>query len=243
MPKLNQVLAIEKQTKASAAEQVTQIYHTLQKENLLAGLSKTYKSNSEDGERFPPESQQVQLRVKRALSAVANALGPVMNATASRDLANCEAKADVVVDGKTILSGVPAVTLLWLEKQLVDIHTLILKLPSLPQTETWTFDTNQDCYATAPVETVKTKKIAKPFVKAEATKEHPAQVEVVHEDVIQGYWTTVKFSGAIPLEDKRVLRERCEALLAAVKFARETANLVDAPKFSVANEVFNFLFA
>lgn len=35
-------------------------------------------------------------------------------------------------------------------------------------------------------------------VKAEATDKHPAQVEVYHEDVPVGYWTTVKFSGALP---------------------------------------------
>lgn len=243
MPKLNQILAIEKQTKTSSHEQLTALYHALHKEALLAGISRTYEPLDENGEKYPPEKQQVQLRVSKVLGDVATILTPLFDVTATRDGANCSAKAAVVVDGVTVLQPVPAVTLLWLEKQLGEIHAVILKLPELAQTETWHLDPNQDCYATDPVQTVKTKKVPRPFVKAEATKEHPAQVEVVHEDLLQGNWTTVKFSGALPLERKRQLRERCEKLMAAVKFAREEANLADAPKVSVAKEVFGFLFA
>ncbi len=35
-------------------------------------------------------------------------------------------------------------------------------------------------------------------VKAEATDKHPAQAELYCEDMPIGYWTTVKFSGALP---------------------------------------------
>lgn len=243
MPKLCQILAIEKQTKTNCAEQLTQIYQLLQKEPLLAGISRTYEPLQDDGEKFPQESQQVQLRVTQALDAVGKVMSPLYDITAARDRANCSARADVEVDGVKILSDIPAVTLLWLEKQLTDLHTVIVKLPELPQTDTWKPDANQDCFATEPVQTAKTKKIPKPFVKYEATKEHPAQVEVVHEDVLQGYWTTVKYSGGIPRDRKRELRSRVEKLLAAVKFGREHANQVDAPKVSVAKEVFGFLFA
>lgn len=243
MPKLCQILAIEQQTKKNSAEQITEVYQLLQKDPLLAGISRTYKPLAEDGERFPAESNQVQLRVPHALDRVAGVMTPLYDIVAIRDQANSSARANVEVDGVTVLKDVPAVTLLFLEKQLTDLHTVICKLPELPQTETWTFDANADCYTTAPVETAKSKKIAKPFVKYEATKEHPAQVDVVTEDVLVGYWTTVKFSGALPKDRKRELRERCEKLLGAVKFAREQANQVDAPKVSLGKEVFSFLFA
>lgn len=243
MPKLNQILAIEKQTKASASEQLTSVYHQLQKEALLNGVSRTYKTKDDDGERFPSESQIVQLNVAKLLETVTKALTPLFNITAQRDIANCSATADVIVDGAVILSAVPATQLLWLEKQFVDLHTLILKLPALPQTESWEYDASQSCWRTSPTETAKTKKIPKAFVKAPATIEHPAQVDVVHEDVIQGYWTTVKFSGALPKDRIQVLRERIEKLLAAVKFAREQANLVETVKVDTAGPIFGFLFA
>ncbi len=243
MTKLAQVLAIEKQVKTNSGQNLTNVYQALQKESLLNGITRTYRPSNDDGEKFPSEKQEVQLRVGKALDFIAVNLTPLYDVVAQKDAGNLAARADVVVDGKTLLSNVPAVTLLYLEKQLVDIHTIVVKLPELPQTESWEYSENFDCYITKPTETAKTKKIAKPFVKAEATKEHPAQVDVVHDDVLQGYWSTVKFSGAIPADRKRTLRERVEKLLIAVKFARQLANQAEAPKVSVGAELFNYLLA
>jgi hypothetical protein len=241
--KLNQVLAIEKQTKNNAHKQVTDVYQQLQKAQLTQGLSRVYSPVDDDGERFPAEGQQVQLRVSDALSDVARLLSPLFDVTLRRDSANCFAKADVVVDGQTILTQAPATYLLWLEKQLVDIHTVVCALPTLSADTTWTFDEGQACFRSAEVERAKTKKIPKPFVKAEATKEHPAQVEVVHEDVVTGYWKQVAFSGAVSRTRAQELRGRVERLLAAVKCAREQANAVDAPETVAGEPVFGYLFS
>lgn len=242
MPKLNQILAIEKQTKTNAYGEFTALHQNAQKSQLLSGISRTYKSVDEDGERFPNEEHGVQIRLADVIAQSKKILVPWWDITLQRDQANTEAKSDVVVDGTALLRDVPATYLLWLEKQLNDLHTFITKLPHLPPDEVWTFDDQQDCYRSRDVETAKTKKIPKPFVKAEATKEHPAQVEVVHEDVVQGYWTTVKFSGALPQRQIRDMRERCEKLLAAVKFAREQANLTEVPKVHAGEAVLSYLF-
>src|SRR5690606_37924291 len=132
-----------------------------------------------------------------------------------------QAKADVVVNGTVILSQVPATYLLFLEKQLTDLHTFVRKLPVLDASETWTFDNSADCWATEPLQTTKTKKIPRNHVKAEATEHHPAQVEVYYEDVIVGHWRTAKFSRALPATRVNELIERVEKLQQAVKFARE----------------------
>lgn len=243
MPKLCQILAIEKQTKSNSNDQLTQIYQAIQKEQLLSGISRTYKPLTEEGERFPPEKQEVQLRVVRALEAACSVQVALFDITATKDAANRSAKGDVEIDGKVILKDIPAVTLLFLEKQLQDFHTVICKLPELPQTETWTHDKNADCYVTEAVETSKSKKITKPLVAYPATEQHPAQVQLVTEDIVQGNWTTIKFSGAIPRDVKRRLRDNTEKLMAAVKFAREAANQVEAPKVSIAREIFEYLLA
>lgn len=243
MPKLNQVLAIEKQTKTNSYAQLTELYQLIQKGQLLNGVARSYKPIDEDGERLPPEGNQVQVRLTHLFKDMKRVLVPLYDATLQRDAANCGAKADVLVDGKKILEGVPAVYLLWLEKQLTDMHTVIVKLPTLPLDESWQYDPNQDCFATSPAETARTKKIPRAFVKAEATEHHPAQVEMVHEDKLVGYWTTTKFSGALPRDRAQELRERIEKLMAAVKFAREQANCVDAPPQSAGDAVFAYLFA
>lgn len=242
MPKLCQILAVEKQVKSTSDEQATALYQLLQKEALLNGVARTYAPLAEDGEKFPDERNDVQTRVHRVISKIADFTIPLYDITATRDSANLKAKADVMVDDVTILKDVPAVTLLFLEKQLVHVHTVICSLPTLPSTETWEFDTNVDAYRTPETKTSKSKKVPKVLVKAPATDKHPAQVDLVHEDVLVGYWTTFKFSGAISSEKKQELRERCEKLLAAVKFARETANQVDAPKVSIGKPLFEYLF-
>ena len=153
------------------------------------------------------------------------------------------AKADVVVDGQALLKDVPVAYLLFLEKQLVDLHTFVRKLPVLDASESWEYDSSADCYATEPVQTVRTKKIPRNHVKAEATEKHPAQVEVYHEDVVVGYWRTIKFSGALPAKRVSTLLERVEKLQQAVKFAREEANNTEAVDKHVGDRVFGYLFA
>lgn len=241
--KLNQILAVEKQIKTNTHEQVTALYHLLQKDPLLSGIARTYRPIEEDGEKLPPENTQVQVRVEETLKEVGRQFTALFDITLGRDAANTLAKADVVVDGVTLLKDVPATYLLWLEKQLTDLHTYIVKLPVLPQTDTWTYDSATSAFKTAVVETSRTKKLPRAFVKYDATKEHPAQVETLQEDKLVGYWSTTKFSGAVSRDRAQKLRARIESLMAAVKTAREQANLVEVPKVVAGQAVFDFLFA
>ena len=159
------------------------------------------------------------------------------------DWANAEATADVEVDGEVIVAAAPVTYLLFLEKQLVDLHTFVKKLPVLDPSESWTFDQASDCFATDQVQTTKTKKVPRNHVKAEATKEHPAQVEVYDEDIVVGHWRMVKFSGAVTAQRANELLERVEKLQRAVKFAREEANGREVEKREVGKRVFDYVFA
>jgi hypothetical protein len=80
-------------------------------------------------------------------------------------------------------------TLLFLEKQLNDLASLIGKMPTLDPAETWHFDEGQDAWASAVLETHRTKKVPQAFIKAPATDKHPAQVEVILTDEVVGYWS------------------------------------------------------
>jgi hypothetical protein len=103
-------------------------------------------------------------------------------------------------------------------------------------------DPSTDAWKTEPVRTLRTKKVPRNHVKAEATEKHPAQVEVYYEDIPVGYWTTVKFSGALPARRVNELLDRVEKLQQAVKFAREEANGVDVVDQRVGDSVFGYLF-
>lgn len=242
MPKLNQIIAVVAGKKSWAQSELTQVYHRLQKDALYSGLERTYKPKDEDGDKLPPESQKLQRRVSEELETAAKVLTELFDAVATQDYGNCVAKADVAVDGKVILPQVPVTYLLFLEKQLTDIHSLVEKLPTLDPSEEWAYSEGTDSYATKPTETTRTKKVPKSMVMYEATDKHPAQVQVYNEDVLIGYWSLVKFSGAISAKEKNELREKVRKLQDAVKSAREEANGVQVEQVKVGEAVFGYLF-
>jgi hypothetical protein len=243
MARLNQIIAIEKGVKTRSHQELTEAHQALQKPALLSGIARTYRPKDEEGEQLPPEATKVQIKAEEIIKKTADILAELFDVTATKDYTNCKARADVVVDGKALLTGVPVTYLLFLEKQLVDLHTFVKKLPVLDASESWSFDASADCWATEPVQTVKTKKVPRNHVKAEATDKHPAQVEVYHEDVIVGYWKTVKFSGALPAKRVNELLTRVEKLQQAVKFAREEANNQAADEQKLGRAVLSYLFA
>ncbi|MDX3055609.1 hypothetical protein PV394_10740 [Streptomyces sp. NE06-03E] len=242
MTKLNQIIAVEKGVKSKSLQDITAAHHKVQKPALLAGISRTYQPKDEEGEQLPPESARVQIKAEEALREMSASLTRLFDVTATKDWANCSARADVVVDGRTIVTEVPVSYLLFLEKQLTDLHTFVKKLPVLDASESWSLDPSTDLWKTDPVRTIRTKKVPRNHVKAEATDKHPAQVDVYYEDVPIGYWTTVKFSGALPARRVNELLERVEKLQHAVKFAREEANGAEVTDRRVGDAVFGYLF-
>ncbi len=240
--KLNQVLAVERQTKSRAHSELTRLHKTSLKPALFNGMSKTYEPLDEDGEHFPPESQLVQQNVPDTLKATQKTLSALFDITATKDSANQAAKADLLVDGNLILKGIPATTLLFLEKQLTDLHTFVQKLPVLDPAHKWKFDEEASLYKTAEQLTSKSKKVHKPIVLAQATEHHPAQTQLVIEDQLVGHWTRTGLSGAIPGVEKTKILERIEKLQKAVKFSRESANQVEAPQQNISGKVFGYLF-
>ncbi|ODA69849.1 hypothetical protein APS67_005968 [Streptomyces sp. AVP053U2] len=216
MTKLNQIIAVEKGVKSKAVQDVNGAHQKVQKPTLLAGISRTYRPKDEEGEQLPPESTRVQVQGEDVLREMAASLTRLFDVTATKDWANCTARADVTVEGRTVLAEVPVGYLLFLEKQLTELHAFVRKLPTLDAAESWSHDPSTDWWKTDPVRTIRTKKVPRNHVKAEATEKHPAQVEVYYEDVPIGYWTTVKFSGALPARRVNELVERVEKLQQAV---------------------------
>jgi hypothetical protein len=242
MTKLHQLIAIEKPAKARGQAALTEAHHVVGKQALLSGISRAYRPRDEDGDHLPPESTRVQVRTDAVIADLVTDLTRMYDVVASKENSNRNAVADVVVGDATVLKGVPVTVLLFLEKQLVDLHTFVRKLPVLDQSEQWAYDETTDAFATAPTETTRTKKVPKAFVRAPATETHQAIVDVFHEDVIVGTWSTIKFSGALPAARIKLLVERVEALQRAVKTAREEANSVPVVDMKIGKRFFDFLF-
>lgn len=242
MAKLNQIIAVSKGVKSESLRSLTAAHRDVQKQPLLSGISRTYRPKDDEGERLPAESTRVQLTAQGVIRDVKTSLTRLFDVVATQDYANCDATADLVVDGQTLLTDVPVTYLLFLEKQLTDLHTFVEKLPTLDPSENWTFSEAAGYYATDPVETTRTKKVPRNHVLAEATEQHPAQVQVYQEDVIVGTWSTIKFSGALPATAVRDMLDRVTKLREAVKFAREAANSTEVVDRHVGDPILTYLF-
>ena len=238
MGKLNQVVAVVAAKKKLATEAITNAYHAIQKAELFGGISRTYTPRDDEGERFPPESKIAQTSVPAILEAVTGPLTEMFDTVLTQDMANTVACGSILDLGL----GVPVTYMLFLEKQLTDLITFVGKLPVLDPSEAWHWDENANCYASAPSESVKSKKIPKAFVKCEATKEHPAQVEMFTEDVVVGNWKTIKFSGALKAADKAAMLDRARKLHEAVVKAREAANSIEVTEQHIGKSLLDFVF-
>ncbi|WP_349339823.1 hypothetical protein [Plantactinospora sp. B6F1] len=240
---LHKVNALVQGFKPQAKRELTDAHRRTQKAPPLSGISRTYQPFADDiREQLPPESTRVQYTVQEVLDDVATTMGRLFDLQFLQDTGNATAKADVVVDGRTLIRQAPVTYLLFLEKQLVDLRTFVDGLATLDAAERWEFDPDRGCYASTPSQTQKMRKVHRNHVKAEATEKHPAQVEVYTEDLPVGTWTTVKLSGALPAERVKVLRGRVDKLLEAVKVAREEANSTTVQDRTVGDEVFGYLF-
>src|SRR5262249_46295278 len=158
MPKLNQIIAIQAGKKSQAKETLTEAYHLIKKPDLLAGLVRTYQPRDEGGEPQPEERKHVQAKVSELLAKVTADLTEMVDVVATQDWANCQAKADVVVEDRTLLKAVPVTHLLFLEKQLTDLRTFIEALPVLDAAEEWEYKPEFDSFVARPSRSNRTKK-------------------------------------------------------------------------------------
>jgi hypothetical protein len=240
--KLHQLLAILTSAKNGADAIKTEIYHTIQKSALFSGISRTYSPTDSEAFVYPSESTSVQKSAPDLINQFFQGYQELWDLAATQDWANTEAKANVVVDGETILRDVPVTHLLYLEKQvLTDAKTFLSKIPILDGDKTWVYDSNRSAYVTLPRQSVKTKKVSKAIVLYEATKEHPAQVKEVTEDIVEGTWTTIDLSGALPAETVKALQTRVAKLLKAVVIAREEANALEVTPKTTFAPIFGYL--
>jgi hypothetical protein len=247
MTAISQILAVVGGVKNDTDHQLTGLLHDVTQPELVSGLIKTYRPRAEPrpGETIlmrPSEQQRVQVTVDDVLAKTAALLTRQWDVARTLDEAKTRAKADVVVDGYAILVDVTTDHLIYLEGQLATLYGIVSKLPVLNPAETWTDeDTEPGQHRTPPVEKTSNDTVYFNHVLAEATEHHPAQVQVMKRDEVVGYWTTVKFSGAMEARAKRRLLDRITKLQHAVKFAREEANTTPVTDIHEGERIFTWL--
>lgn len=159
----------------------------------------------------------------------------------TQDSGNTKAVSDVVLaDGRVILKDVPVTSLLYLEKQLDDLKKFYATLPVLDVAKQWNKDESNRVHKSVTKKT-RTKRKKVPLVLYEATDKHPAQTQLIEEDVIVGDYTSVETSGAITAAQRQQLLERVAQLRDAVVLARERANQTPVEQRKAGESLFKFL--
>lgn len=241
--KLNQIIAVLNGKKTKAQEELTALNNAAKKPVLFEGIKRTYKPLTEGGLVQPPESKNVQMTVKQVIAKTREILGTVWDLTATQDIGNCKAIVDVKIGERVLIKQVPVTHLLYLEKQLEDLRTVIANFPVLDAAEAWEWTDAVDSYRTKePTIKYRTEKVPNSYEKSAATDKHPAQVEFYWDDRPVGTWTEIRYSGAIEAKQKNAMLERVTQLRDAVKIAREEGNSIKLEKADIANSVFDFIF-
>lgn len=233
---------LQRNVRSRVATIVNEVYKQVQKPALFTGHVRAYTPKDEEGFRYPDENLPVQQVAIDLLTSLSSDIGKMWDATATRDAGNQDAYADIKIGSQTLLERVPLTTLLFLEKQLIDVRTLISACPTLDNAKTWRTDKVTGISRTEPVESTRTEKAEETVIVVPASDKHAAQTRDRVRDKIVGTWATTHLSGALTLSDQHELIGRVNQLIDAVKIAREEANIIVVDDVDISTPLFEFIF-
>jgi hypothetical protein len=252
--KLHQLLAVEGNLQSQSSKTRAELKATFQnKRHLFQQKLVTFTAFAEGGQTAQPvteEQSDIQSSVADEIDWIKGIVSKALDASHHIDIANAQAKADVVTeDGETLLKDVPATSLLQLEKRLKEIHELASAIPTLDPAKGFTVDLDRDkngnVFRARQVVKTRTRKTKRVITLAQATKEHPAQTALVDEDMPVGEITELEWSSLITPATKSEILNRCEVLLRALKKARAKANEaeVDVSGNLIGRKLLDYVFA
>lgn len=242
--KLNQIVAVSKGLQSRTMAAVNLIDNTFNRTMLFSGFSKTYTAKFDGGDVFPKEETLVQKDAEGELKKVTDLLAQLYDVVYTKDAANTETSASVVVDGVSLATDVPVSFLLFLGKELDNMRKRLARLPVQSQDELWfPVDGVANMFRTEAVDSFKTKKVRKVVTKAPATERHQADTEIFNDDEIIGTWKTTKYTSAVTQDRKDELIARVDKLTDAVKAAVEEANSYEITQLKIGKTLLDWLLA
>lgn len=245
-PKLHELLAVMADTSNVSTAMLNEGKTVFAKKpEHFRGHTRTvaYFDESRSSENVTEEKAMV-TTVNERLEYILHVLGRHYDALLQLEEANGRAKADLVVNGVTIMADVPATFLLGMEARLKNLRELLLTLPTLEPSIKWAKDdlAAPDVFTAPPAASFKTEKTVKSKVMYDATEHHPAQIHQWSEDVPVARVEVTTTSGMLPPAAKAVMLERCDDMIRAVKKARQRANATEVEDLHIANGIFSYIF-
>ena len=227
-PRLHELIAVKTSLRAQATKTVTDLGNTFEKKrHHFTAKVKSFTPLGENAEAKVEEQLDLQTTVLKELRWVREYIVKAIDASHHVNLGNTEAFADIVLeDGTVIAAHVPAATLLELEGTVEEIRKFCDKIPTLDPAQGFrpAPDRGEGVYVAREVEKTRTSKQNKVIVLYPHTEKHPAQTQLVAEDVPIGTIREQEWSSMMTIADKGAILDRIEHLARAVKKARSRAN-------------------
>ena len=249
MGKLYETLAVESARKTKAEGDLNRAVELFDgSAHLFLEHNKELKMLDEQdkGEEGTTDYASMTTTVPYELNRVGNSFAEYLDVVIQKERANALANADLLVGETEIGSNLPATFLLGLETKLHGLRTLIKSIPTHAGGVEWEADENfrfsEVVRLKKPEITNKTRSTLRPFILAEATKEHPAQVEKLKEDVVCGKYTNNRWSGMMSGTRKSNMILRLDKLAEAVKIARQKANRQEIDVVEIGENIISYVF-
>jgi len=245
--KLHEILAVETALEKTARKLCDESIKTFGKDNLFKGATKALKMFDEaDDNLETTEVLKLTTTVDENLDYLIKPVAKYWDTVLAKELANSEAKADVVLEDGTVLAkDMPATFLLGMEAKLSKLRAVYEAIPTLEPGIKWIPDANEKegVFMNArDIETFKTKKSMEFLVAYEATKEHPAQIRELENTTSIGKYLTTTQSGKLPPVVKAHRIARVDEALLAFKKARMRANQQNVNlTVNVGVDILNFI--
>lgn len=241
MKKLHELLSIEPDLRTEAQKIGSDVRTTLADPRLVTGLIRTYRPLVEDEDTEPEERTEMITTAPAELDRFNEVMGQFIDSALTKELTNTEAMSKLQLAGQ--VWELPSTALLNLENRLGEIRKVYAAIPTLDPAEIWHYDDDLEVYVSNVRTTFKTRKVPKTLVAVEATKEHPAQVQIYNADERVGEKETILHSGAMTVARKRLLLRRIDNLTKEVKQARQRGNDIEVKEVNLSSDLFKVINA
>ena len=246
--KLHEILAVEGSLEAQWTKVATECSATFSKKaNHFLGYHKwleMFDENRKQEEMGATEHKELVDTVNGKLQHVWKYFSKYIDTVAKKERTNQDAKADIVVDGKTLVADVPATMLLGLETRLKVLRQLYDTIPTLQPGVDWVKDPDRGkgVYKAAHrVAANKTEKETRHKVLVEPTEHHPAQIDKWVENVAVGVYKTENWTSMVSPATKSMWIENLDTLIRAVKKARQRANNTTVESLPMGKALMSFV--
>lgn len=240
---LHQLLAVENDRRQQANNIMQETIDTFtKKQDRFDGIFKTYEPYEETNQKIAPEIKEIVTSVKEKLVYTAKSITNAIDTHISKEETNSSGlvKSELKINTSFSFGELSATSLLALEQYIVKIRTMYKTIPTLDPTKQWKL-IDDKIYNTNEEIKYRTEKKTETIVKYEATKEHPAQVELINIDKQVGEYKTIYSSGRITPYQKSLLLERIDFLLNAIKIARAKANQAEVNQIKLGSKIFQYI--